>query len=187
MTASCRVSPHTPGRWLAAVCALVGLGVLVVPSGCAGGGDDPGVAPDRCKARDCGPSSGGLDGDKLDGDEEEFDTEFPPEEDTAIADTRKPGVDTALSDTPIDSAVTDTAVDSAKADTAPPGDTATCTIPTGKTCGWSPQCGCTTGQNCDFTSTDGSVACVAAGTVDRNGKCTALGQCKKGLTCVAGL
>jgi hypothetical protein len=190
MTAPPRVTPprsrHRTG--LAALFALARLVVGTAALGCAGGGDDPGVAPDRCKARDCGPTSGGLDADELDSDEE-FDTAFPPPGDTAIADTLRPtdtAVDTAVAETKADTAKVDTAVpdtaDSAPLDTAPP-----CTIPTGKTCGWSPQCGCGVGQNCDFTSTDGSVACVAAGTVDRNGKCTTLGQCKKGLTCVAGL
>lgn len=173
-----------------ALAAFVVLAVAI--GGCAGGGDDPGVAPDRCKTRDCGPSSGGPESDPLDSDEE-FDTDLPPPEDTAFEDTHEPGLDTAADGADVgrldaaadtttsDSAVPDSGIDTG-IDSGP-----TCTVPTGKACGWSPQCGCTAGQNCDFTATDGSVACVAAGAVDRNGKCTALGQCKKGLTCTYGL
>ena len=202
MTASCRASSHPPAARVRAVrplrlvpgnpatVALALAGALVATAalfGCAGGGEDPGISPDRCKARDCGPSSGGPESDPLDSDEE-FDTQLPPPEDTRPTDTHDP-VDAA-------SDGSDASTDSGKADATTPDTTAidtgvdtgpTCAIPTGKTCGWFPQCNCAAGQNCDFTSVDGTVACVAAGTVDRNGKCTTLGQCKKGLTCVLGL
>ena len=183
------MTAHRPRALAGWPALLTVLAAGLATAGCAGGGDDPGVAPDRCKTRDCGPSSGGPESDPLDTDEE-YDTDLPPPDDTAFEDTQSEldAPDDAV-DARLDSTTSDTrdsgAIDSGVdlgVDTGP-----TCTIPTGKACGWSPQCGCTAGQNCDFTSTDGSVACVAAGTVDRNGKCSALGQCKKGLTCTYGL
>lgn len=135
----------------------VGLARVVV--GCATASTDPGVGTERCGVHhDCGPTSGNDAG--LDGNEP-LDT--------------TPGFDAPHFDTP----GSDT--------TPPPGDTTTCTIPTGKTCGWIPQCGCAAGQNCDFTAVDGTVSCVAAGSVGLNGKCSKLGECQKGYSCVAGL
>src|SRR5206468_1738485 len=107
MTAPARVTPARSRRTgLAAIVALAQLVAVTVALGCAGGGDDPGVAPDRCKARDCGPSSGGPEADQLDSDEE-FDTEFPPPDDTAIPDTLRPA------DTAVDAAAADTKADTA--------------------------------------------------------------------------
>jgi hypothetical protein len=137
--------------------------------GCATASTDPGVTGVHCgTSHDCGPSSGG-DGSVPDTDELPdgigFDT---PHLDTSGGGDTHPGDDTT---TP-------------PVDTGSGTDTLTCTIPTGKTCGWIPQCGCAAGQNCDFTSADGTVSCVAAGTVPLNGKCTKIGQCGVGLTCI---
>ncbi len=162
--------------------AVCGLFVGIAGTGCAAGESEPGATPDKCKLRDCGPSSGG-DVDPLDGDE--LDTNFL-DEDTNVDDTGASAGDTKVTDTGSagDTKVTDTG---SAIDTGSPADTSTCTIPAGKVCGWVPQCGCKTTENCDFTALDGTVSCISAGSVDVNGKCATSGLCKKGLTCVGGI
>ena len=151
---------------LARAAALVAVTALIrVAIGCATASTDPGVTGGHCgTSRDCGPTSGGEGGDVGElPDSFGFDA---PHFDT-------PGSDTSPSD-----------------DTTPPPpvdtgtDTLTCTIPSGKTCGWVPQCGCSSGQKCDFTAADGTVSCVPAGSVPLNGKCSKLGDCSAGLTCI---
>lgn len=68
------------------------------------------------------------------------------------------------------------------------GDASSCTSPSGKgPCDTIPQCGCTSGQNCDVTGTDGTTACVSAGTVSPWYGCSGVGQCQTGYTCVVGV
>ena len=169
-----------------------------VTLGCAQAAD-PGTTLDNCRLRDCGPLLGG-DGGHFDGNFG-FDSPVgPPADGAPKGDATK---DSAPSDAPTP---TDTAppadtlapvdTDPVGVDSGPPPDTTppppvdsgpTCPVPTGKACGWSPQCGCSAGQNCDFTKVDGTVSCVAAGSVGPNGTCKALGDCAAGLSCVAGL
>ena len=155
-------------RRLLRAAALVSMGALVrLFVGCATASSDPGASVDRCTGKDCGPTTGGdggtdgladigFDVPHIDGGPGD-DTTTPP------SDSTPPPTDTG----------------------SPPPDTSTCTIPAGKTCGWIPQCGCAPGQNCDFTAVDGTVSCVATAGVALNGKCSKLGQCNAGLSCIA--
>lgn len=94
-----------------------------------------------------------------------------------------PGDDTAPPDEDSGTGKTDT---KSGTDTGGGGtDTSTCTIPSGKVCGTDPQCGCA-GKNCDVTKTDGTRACVAAGSKALHDKCAAIGDCGAGLSCIAG-
>jgi hypothetical protein len=139
--------------------------VLLGSLACVSGNTDPGTVPkDNCRLRDCGPVSGGNN----DADPE-LDSDEPPPDD---------------SEPPVDST---TLEDTATTDTAKPPETGGCTVPSGKTCTTIPQCGCASGTNCDVTALDGKTACVAAGSKMLHEKCTDLGQCAKGLSCVFGL
>ena len=99
----------------------------------------------------------------------------------------KPGTDTG---TPPGEDTAPPAEDSGAGTKDTPGgtdsaDASTCTIPAGKKCGTYPQCGCP-GKNCDVTKVDGTRACVAAGPKNLHDKCSALGECAAGLSCIAG-
>ena len=160
---------------IARVAAIVVTGALLrAVVGCATASTEPGVVGGHCGvSHDCGPTSGN-DGGLSDGDELPDSFGFDvPHIDGPGTDTRPPPGDTT---TPPDDTGT-TSIDTG------PG----CPIPSGKACGWIPQCGCAAGQNCDFTAVDGTVSCEPAGSVPLNGKCSKLGDCGKGLTCIAGI
>lgn len=53
-------------------------------------------------------------------------------------------------------------------------------------CGVIPQCGCAASETCDVTKSDGTVACVKAGTVAQGDACDKTKICAGGLTCVGG-
>lgn len=150
--------------------------------GCAQASDDPGSVTSKCPPHHtCGATSGG-DGGTLDsepfGDVFTYDVphiDSKPTPDSPGVDTTPPPGEDSSPPPPMDTGTVGT-------DTGPG-----CPIPTGKACGWSPQCGCSSSQNCDFTAVDGTVACETAGSVGVNGLCTGLGQCAKGLSCIAGI
>jgi hypothetical protein len=134
--------------------------LAVVAIGCARGEEDPGTAKDNCRLRDCGVAVGGQ-------ETEPEDEGFPPED-----------TGSSLKDTGV--LVTDTGTP--PKDTAPP-DTA-CMPPSGVTCTTFPQCGCASTTNCDVTDVSGKTSCVMAGSRTVHQKCTALGECARGLTCI---
>lgn len=167
--------------------------------GCAQADANLGDVADKCSLRDCGPTSGGGD------------TSLEPDlgnpEDAPIVPKPDSGPGKDDSTTKIDSGIDDstpgsdtgTAPDAeAGADTTPPPPidtgtdtptTPTCSppAPSGHVCGTLPQCGCPGTDNCDVTKVDGSTSCVASGATKFNQPCTTLGECAKGLSCVAGL
>ncbi|GAC1352163.1 MAG: hypothetical protein NVSMB1_12300 [Polyangiales bacterium] len=111
-----------------------------------------------CLHTDCGPSvSPDNDADKL-----------PEEETSFFGDALAVG-------------------DGAVSEVQTPTDTPGCTVPMGKACGAFPQCGCASGQSCDFVVDDGSTKCVAAGSKKQNEPCDSAGQCQVGLSCFGGL
>jgi hypothetical protein len=63
------------------------------------------------------------------------------------------------------------------------GDAATCTPPVAGPCDNFPQCGCATGQNCDFANSNGETECVASGPKGAYSQCDGPGQCAVGTTC----
>lgn len=164
-----------------ALASVVSLSMVALAAGCAQGSSDPGVSADKCRLRDCGPSSGGGDGTV---DEPDFgvdDTSTPFLDSGKPKDSGGGGGDTTAGDDTGVPPLDDTGV--VGVDTGP----TTCTPPAGKVCGTLPQCGCTGGKNCDVTKVDGTTSCVAGGTISKNGKCTKIGECAVGFSCVAGL
>lgn len=63
----------------------------------------------------------------------------------------------------------------------------TCEPPNGGACDPVAQCGCNSGQNCDFISLNGNTACIQSGSVATYGACTTSTQCQPGNSCVGGL
>lgn len=130
---------------------------------CAQGESDPGVARDNCLRRDCGAVIGG--------------SEVALEEDATELDDGAPVPDAALAK----DAVGDTFKPLADAG---PVDTGPCKPPSGVACTTFPQCGCTGSTNCDVPAVDGVTSCVPAGAKTQNQRCTGLGQCALGFSCV---
>jgi hypothetical protein len=58
-------------------------------------------------------------------------------------------------------------------------------VPPGQACAIDPQCGCGSGEKCDYPTP--SAACVTAGTGESGSVCTANVDCLAGLTCVSSL
>ncbi len=102
-----------------------------------------------------------------------------------LADVRRDGGTNTDSAVPGDD--TGTVVPGDDTGTTPGDGGGGCTVPTGKVCTMVPQCGCSASQNCDVTKTDGTTACVAAGSAPIMEPCDAIGQCQKGSSCIGGL
>jgi hypothetical protein len=62
-----------------------------------------------------------------------------------------------------------------------------CTPPPGSKCRVAPNCGCSETQTCGIVSAAGDGVCHPAGGVPREGSCSAVEDCGKGMACVGSM
>src|ERR1700734_3092668 len=70
--------------------------------------------------------------------------------------------------------------------TTPEGDSGSCNPPGDAACQIDPQCGCPSGQKCDFAA-DSGATCLNAGAGPSGSQCHAASDCAGGLTCASGV